>query len=187
MRIAVTGHRWNRLPKAIQPALPGRIREGLVMFDEARENKTQTPWLLTGLAEGADRLAAREALLLGWRLHAVLPFEIERYEQDFENKESVAQFRRLLDQCQRTDELMGSVEGQYGADGPYVELGHTLVRGSDAVLAVWDGKPAAGPGGTPHVVQMALANGQPVLWINVSEPNLPMMRGEGPGRWVGLT
>jgi hypothetical protein len=186
MRFAVTGHRWHRLPVDCRGALPARVRQGLQAC-QAERPTGGTPWLLTGLAEGVDRIAAQEALLIGWRLHAMLPFAVARYERDFESADSVAQFRRILEQCQRVDELPGDEDGVDGRDGPYVELGHRLVLGADAVLAVWDRRPHGGPGGTADVVSRALATGRPVIWIDVSDPALPMRRAAAPGEWADMT
>ena len=54
--------------------------------------------LLSPLAEGADRLVAKAALLSGYRLEVAMPFAQAEYEQDFD-PEGVTEFRALLDQA----------------------------------------------------------------------------------------
>ena len=48
--------------------------------------------LVSALAEGADRIAAKAALEAGWTLEVVLPFATEEYEQDFDSPESKEAF-----------------------------------------------------------------------------------------------
>ena len=45
--------------------------------------------IVSALAEGADRMAARAALDLGETLEVVLPFAQKEYERDFETQESL--------------------------------------------------------------------------------------------------
>ncbi|MEJ0024299.1 MAG: hypothetical protein WDN76_13525 [Alphaproteobacteria bacterium] len=40
------------------------------------------------------------------------------------------------------------------------------------LIAVWNGAVAKGPGGTAHVISLALAAGAPVLWLGI-ENNAP--------------
>jgi hypothetical protein len=50
-----------------------------------------------------------------------------------------------------------------------------LVEQADVLVAVWDGKPAAGRGGTPDVIADALTRGLPVLWIDATRQGLPRL------------
>ena len=89
--VGVAGHR--RLPDA-QLALRGVVRDLLLDFRN-RYPSTRIV-LLSALAEGADRLVAREALELGFSLVVPLPMAREEYEKDFATPESLAEFRSLL-------------------------------------------------------------------------------------------
>src|SRR5262249_16323195 len=53
---------------------------------------------------------------------------------------------------------------------PYAHLGEEIVEQSDLVLAIWDGLPPRGPGGTGDVVQRALDRGVPVAVLPRSGP-----------------
>jgi hypothetical protein len=36
------------------------------------------------------------------------------------------------------------------------------------LVAVWDGKPSAGRGGTPEIIEYALARTKPVAWVSAA-------------------
>jgi hypothetical protein len=48
----------------------------------------------------------------------------------------------------------------------YLAAGQRVVELSDIVLAVWNGKPAKGKGGTADVVAYAIRRGMPLIHIN---------------------
>ena len=50
------------------------------------------------------------------------------------------------------------------------QAGRILIEQSDFIIAVWDGRSAANPGGTGHTVASALDLGTPVVWINPADP-----------------
>ena len=77
--VAVTGHR-DLLPAEL-PAIRGRVRALILELRDAYPDRAIT--LMSALAEGADRLAAEEALDIGIPLVAVLPMPREYYEQAF--------------------------------------------------------------------------------------------------------
>ncbi len=89
----ITGHRPNRLA----PNAAGRIAAGV---DAALAALGPPDALVTALAEGADRIAARAALARGWRLVAPLPFPAEDYAADFAEPASRAEFDALLARAQ---------------------------------------------------------------------------------------
>lgn len=51
---------------------------------------------------------------------------------------------------------------------PHVEHGRWITRWSDVLVAVWNARPAAGPGGTADNVMLAMQRGIPILWIDTS-------------------
>jgi len=54
-------------------------------------------------------------------------------------------------------------------------VGHTTVASADVLVAVWDGRPAAGRGGTPEIIAHALLLGRPVVWIDAARARLPRL------------
>ena len=109
--------------------------------------------LLTGLAEGADRLVAECALDHGWSVGAVLALPESEFELDFKaNEKSLAQFRTLLPRCASVH--VASAPGTPRPDC-YAAVGEWVCQHTFALIALWDGDTAsaARPGGTAWVVQ----------------------------------
>jgi hypothetical protein len=77
--IGITGHRDLRTEDI--PNLEKAIRQ---VFEGLARDYPHTPvFLLSPLAEGADRLAARVALEMGVSLAVPMPMPQEEYEKDF--------------------------------------------------------------------------------------------------------
>lgn len=118
---------------------------------------------LTGvscLAPGADALFADTVLTLGGRLVAVLPAADYRTTQV--TPAYAADFDRLL---HAAAEVL--VMPYAHADRPAFRAANDeLLRRADRLVAVWDGRPAPGLGGTADMVRAARAARCPVdvLW-----------------------
>src|SRR5204862_3941612 len=100
--------------------------------------------VVTSLAEGADRIGAKEALDLGFDLAAPLPFRIQDYRDDFQDPESQQEFGRLLESATTVLEISGDRSNEGAA---YEHAGQTVIDSCDVLIAVWDGKASAGRGG----------------------------------------
>jgi len=88
----------------------------------------------------------------------VLPFrDIER---TFEEQD-LAAYRSLL--ARSTEEVLDTPGTE---EDSYLAAGKRVVELADLVLAVWDGLPAKGKGGTADVVRYALERGVPLVHIN---------------------
>jgi hypothetical protein len=175
LQIGVVGHRPRQADEksgivdGLRPVLAAIENAALSIstpyFGTLFSNETPLFRLVSALADGADRYAV-EAAPSGWRLAAVLPLPREEYLQDFA-ADSSKEFKSLLEGAATVTELVAPA----GADlrdvavraQQYRALGGFLARQSDVLVAVWDGKPAAGPGGTAEVVADALMNGTPVV------------------------
>lgn len=145
--VAVTGHRDLRAEDV--PVLAAAVTDQLRQLSSKHPN---TPCLLlTGLAEGADRLAARCALQAGWQLGVVLPLSQQLYEQDFGDQDSIDDFRSLIRQASWCRDISSPGIGRPEC---YDRLGQWLYQHSHALLALWDGEPGKGPGGTAEVVRL---------------------------------
>lgn len=157
LRIGVTGHRIlaerERVVAGIEMAL-GRI--------EARF-PGRALVVVSGLAEGADRLVA-EAVLgrPGSRLVAVLPMPRSDYLSDFGTPESRTEFLRLLGAAAEVVELPSSSSRTEA----YAAANERLLDGLDVLVTVWDGAGARGQGGTAEVVAHARARHMPLAWIH---------------------
>jgi hypothetical protein len=83
--IAITGHR--DLFPADEPQLYEDIRQ--ILLEEMTRYSSTPVLLLSGLAEGADRVAVRAAISLGISYMAVLPLEPDLYREDFSPRSGV--------------------------------------------------------------------------------------------------
>jgi len=121
--------------------------------------------IISPLAEGADRMVAQQALdKLNASLVVPLPLPITEYMQDFNTPESKAEFLRLLERAEEVIEPpnAGSREQCYLAAGMYV------INQCDILIAVWDGQPSRGTGGTAEIVQEARKLGLPIAWAHTN-------------------
>jgi hypothetical protein len=155
--VAVTGHR--DLVAAEEPVIRSRVRDCLYAL--RNEYPSRIIVVMTGLAEGADRLVAEEALELGLPLWAILPMPRRVYEQDFQSTESREQFDRLCSAAAEVLELplvLGNTERSIADQGParsrqYAQLGVFICAHCHILLALWDGKDTDQLGGTSQVVR----------------------------------
>jgi hypothetical protein len=144
--MAVTGHRNLRAEdrSALVEAVTGQLRE------LSRRHPHSPCMLLSALAEGADRLVARCALDAGWLLGVVLPLPQHAYECDFKRAESIEEFRALLG---RADWVQVLSPPTLDRPACYVALGDWLCARAHVMMALWDGLPERGEGGTAEVVR----------------------------------
>jgi hypothetical protein len=156
--VAVTGHR--DIPEQDIERLKFIVGRELAAL--SAKIISLKPLLLSGLADGADRLVAEVALASGWQVIGVLPMPVAEYEQDFSDPGSLERFRALLAQCRHRIELPiaasldSDIPDSHRRDQQYRNLGRFLVRNAQVLLALWDGvSEAAKPGGTAEVVQLA--------------------------------
>jgi len=149
LTVGVTGHR--DLTEEASSRFGRQIRE---IFTKLRSELPHTPIvLLTGLAEGADRIAAQIALdQPGVTCVAALPLPIGDYVTDFES-ESRADFWSLLERCDYIVEVGSLPDEAAGGraevrERAYQHFGRWLGRNSQILVAGWDGDDPKLPGGT---------------------------------------
>jgi hypothetical protein len=123
--------------------------------------------VISALAEGADRMVADAGLAQGAALVAVLPFPRAVYLQDFPEPQSKQDFVRLLAAAAEVVELGGLAASSEDRNAAYSAVGEAVVARSDLIFALWDGRPANGPGGTGEIVAYARHHGCPVLWFKL--------------------
>ena len=181
-RVGVTGHRSLQLAGADE-TLREPVRRVLAWvrdtvttigaLHEAPYAEEEDPVLrvISPLAEGADRIVAREADTLGYVLQAPLPFSRGEYEKDFETAESRAEFRAMLDGAGAVLELDGVRGSEAERRLAYEAAGRTVLRQSDLLIAIWDGEEERGQGGTAQIVREAAGMQVPVVWIHAAAPH----------------
>jgi hypothetical protein len=149
---------------------------------DTRDGETDRSHLrvVSALAEGADLWVTDEALKLGYELQCPLPFSREDYAEDFVDPASRQEFRDILRRASAVFELDGEIHREQGvrkpADAAYEAVGSAVLNQTDLLVAVWDGKPAQGRGGTATVVEQALIRGVPVVWVVWSSPETWLLR-----------
>ncbi len=169
--VGVTGHRPHKLNAARLEIIAADIRRAL-MHIEARLAPRPLA-LVCSIAEGADTMAAKAALALGWRLIAPIPFPAGHYARDFAPGPAADDFRRLMqaaevsvctpDRLALSDETLG-----------YTAASLAMLESADALIAVWDGAPTELKAGAYDTMMLALARGMPVLWIDANGDAPPL-------------
>jgi hypothetical protein len=157
MKIGIAGHQRLENPSAW----------GWVQSVLSHELDALVPPLvaLCSLAIGADQLFASMVAQRDGHLHAVLPFP--EYERTF-GPQDVDAYRRILSRATSVEVLH-----THGADeDKYLAAGKRIVELADLMIAIWDGKPAKGKGGTADIVAYALRRGSQLISINPVERSI---------------
>jgi len=118
---------------------------------------------LSSVAEGGDQAFVAEALDLGLSWHAILPLPRAEFAKDF----SPAEWNEVESLLTRSEDVRVIAENG-SRDDAYLDCGMETVNGADVLIAVWDGQPARGKGGTADVIEYARALGKPALVIDAA-------------------
>ena len=150
-RLGITGH--QKLPTHTARLVDQALRELLERY------QSSTLVGVSCLCEGADQLFAQAILDRGGTLEVVVPAEEYRDNLD---PASHAPYDALIAQAQDVQTL----PFKESTEQAHLAGGQTVVDRADLLVAVWDGKPARGHGGTADVVAYARTRGIPieVIW-----------------------
>lgn len=173
MVIGVTGSRQLDA----DPRLNAQIDEALSRVAEQLPSGQGTRFVvLSPLAEGADRIVAAQVLERDdSALEVVLPHAADDYAKDFSSDQSRAEFDELCRRARRIVQLPPLPRPK-----SYVQVGRHVVDQCDALIGLWDGEPAAGPGGTGDIIAYARARQCPIYWIH-TEQDVPIVEERGRG------
>lgn len=172
LSVGITGHRPPIFTPAHETALAATLNELFAALADAvrpvrAENSaffaSEAPALrlVTPLAEGADQLAAQCALTNGYAIQALLPLPREEYRRDFSPSGAEA-FDALVASAACVLELPIAAAGR---DHAYALAGRATLAHADLVVALWDGNPSRGRGGTAEIVAAALRRDLPVVHV----------------------
>jgi hypothetical protein len=151
MRIGITGH--QRLRNPIDVEWVKREIETLL-------RSVTEPFVgITSLATGVDQLFAAAVLHNGGSLEAIIPHP--KHERSLKKKDRTS-YRRLRDRAAKIC-ILASKES---IEQCYLEAGRTVVDSSDLIIAVWNGKLAAGSAGTANIVKYARQKQKKTVHIN---------------------
>lgn len=148
-RLGVTGH--QNLPDEATDWIRHSVRASLLAIPNLK--------CICSLAVGADQLVATEALAAGGGIEVIIP---SAHYRDLYKGQALTLYDNLLGRATSIEVL------DFAQPSPeaFLAAGKTVVDRCDQLLAVWDGLPAAGPGGTGDVVHYAIEVNVPVhvIW-----------------------
>jgi len=157
--IGVTGHRFLSKVERIAAGVDAALRR----IEETYPGEPIA--IVSPLAEGTDQLLVQRALAhLDAQLVVPLPLPPEDYLTDFVSPQARALFWHLL---ARADEVI-HLPPAPTRSGAYAAVGHYVLDRCDVLVAVWDGQPARGQGGTADIVSVARSLGKPLAWIRAA-------------------
>lgn len=151
-RIGVTGHQ-RIADEAAWPWIRRQVRDFLEFAEQPVAG-------FSSLAIGADQVFAEEIVALGGSLHVVVPFE--DYRRSFVSEQHRANYDQLLARATSTL-ILPSVGND---EECYLSAGRKIVDSVERLVAVWDGLPAKGLGGTGDVVAYARRVSRPTRVID---------------------
>jgi hypothetical protein len=154
--VGFTGHRQL----ANQAVIAGAMQTALK--DLRKEGPGE--WIaLSSIAVGSDTVFTKQALGLGLAWHCVLPLPPAEFRKDFTD-EDWKQVQALLPEAEQV-----RVIAENGArEDAYLDAGMETVHACDVLLAVWDGEPARGKGGTADVIAYARELNKPLVLIDAA-------------------
>lgn len=151
MKIGISGHQNIGSPETV-----AWVRQEMLRYLQARDLSTG----ISSLAVGADQLFASAVLEIRKALEVVIP--CDGYETTFTNVDTLTTYRALLAAAARTH----SLHFPEPSEEAFYRAGCLVVDLSDAMVLVWDGKPAGGRGGTGDIAKYVSERGRSCFWIN---------------------
>jgi hypothetical protein len=176
LTVGVTGHRPERLGEANLPALHAAVANVIRAIEAAALCKPVDIRLVSALAEGADSIAADEALARDWTLDVVLPFFRADYATDFDIGDVQDAHVQRIARANAVFELPGDRSCENIA---YERAGRVVLAQSDILVAMWDNGPVRGRGGAAQIVSEAVLHGIPVIQIDPSNMTTPLLLWDG--------
>ncbi len=180
LAVGITGHRLDRLGLSAGESLAAAVDELFAALEAAAGFSDHSQLrLISGLADGADSIAADCALARGWSVDAVLPFERSDYASDFAGDAARDSFHRRLAACGSVMELVGHRADSHGESIAYERAGRVLLSQCDLLVAVWDGGPVRGRGGAAQILAEAVHLDVPVIHIDPDGSHSPVLLWDG--------
>jgi hypothetical protein len=162
LRVGVTGHRHLGDDPAVAWFVHARCAILLDRLQALARLSHGRICAYSALAVGADQLFAQAALGLGIPLVGVIPFV--DYPQDFPGADRDT-YEAILARCVKVQQL----PNRRRSEKAYFDAGKWVANQVEYLVAVWNGLPAAGLGGTGDVVAYAERKKRVVLRIDPAE------------------
>jgi hypothetical protein len=157
LAIGFTGHR--NIPHEDQSRQ--LIRDFLA---KRKEMTSASVYGVSSVAAGGDLLFAESCVALGIPLRVLLPLPVNQFCTDFDPP-TWSRAEQVMKEA-ISIEVVG--EGDVRSER-YYACGLETVQQSELLLALWNGQPADGLGGTEEIVTFAKQLGRCVNWINSSD------------------
>jgi hypothetical protein len=155
VQVAFAGHNRAEDLGDVDEAFEG-LSKAFALLSEAGMTRAR---LVTGLAEGADLLAAKAWLGQGLGpVHAVFPHLDDKAE--------------LVGDEQVSSTWLDGDSSEAAGRNPHLAQTRWLIGAADLLVVVWTGEQARGAGGTADAVRLALEHLTPVLWIKTPWPGV---------------
>ena len=149
-RLAVTGHRRLTEPTAELVSA--------AMHTEIGKRSDNDLVGLSCIADGADALFAKAILDHDGALHVIVP--AQKYRESLP-----AGYHRIYDALIARAELVIALDHVESDSEAHMAASLRMIAEADELIAVWDGQPARGYGGTADVVHTAQGQGLPVTIV----------------------
>jgi hypothetical protein len=166
LAIGFTGHR----------SLPDEDKSRQLICGFLERRKTATRGMISGIssvAAGGDLLFTESCVQLEIAFRVLLPMPETEFRDDFD----AATWPRAESVLRKATSFEVT-----GADQPrdelYYECGIATVHQSALLVALWDGEPSRGKGGTADIVAFARKIGRPVVWFHSSTGNVTIFNSE---------
>jgi hypothetical protein len=173
IKIGITGHRNLFEKENVKESLRQIIRK--ILKDQGAD--TFEAW--SGMAYGADSIFAHVSIdEMHAGLTAVLPFDLAEFNNDFNTEESLNDFHFLYERAQQKIVLNEGkpIENKQMRNAAYFEYGLYISKNVDAMIAIWDGEPAEGEGGTADIVHFCDAHNIPIYSIKAYRTDIQKKR-----------
>jgi hypothetical protein len=151
MKVGITGHQLLGSEETVK-WLESTLKECIEQYNIDQG--------ITSLAIGADQLYAEILRKKHLSYSVIIP--CKGYETTFQNDHDRKMYQELLQNAFETIQLPFDEP----CETAYYEAGKQVVNSSDIMLAIWNGLPAKGLGGTGDIVQYALSVVKRVIHIN---------------------
>jgi len=148
-RIGITGH--SALTEVSLPLIAEGLREVL-----AGQEKLVG---VTCLAKGADQIFARVTLELGGTIEVAIPSE------DYRERKVKPADRPEFDALLKEADVVSVMPFTRAGRDAYMAASEYVLSTVDELVAVWDGGPSSGYGGTSDVVEAAHKRGMRVTVV----------------------
>ncbi|WP_395740527.1 hypothetical protein [Prosthecobacter sp.] len=165
--VGFCGHRSRFSEAAVRPALTTALKELQQRSAEAGGGIE----LYVSAAEGTDVVCIEAARELGIPVHVLLPLAEGEFEKDFSSPATWARSKAQMDRAAAVPgpDSLRTVEGESTRPECYFNQGIAMLEAVDVLIAVWDGQPPRGSGGTAQMIAQARAMGLPVLHIQPAD------------------